>query len=184
MAMSDLKEIARIESEADLLHTQKQVEQAIQRVADELNAAYAKRNPIILTVLNGGIPFAGQLLTKLRFPLELDSIQATRYRGQTSGGGLHWLHEPSTALSGRSVLIVDDILDEGITLAEIVAYCRHHGASDVATVVLVDKDIGRNRPCEADFAALKTANRYLFGYGMDYKHYLRNAAGIYACKEA
>lgn len=181
--MSILAEIRRVESEAEQLYSRQEVERAISRVAGEVAMVLADKNPLVLTVLNGGIPFAGQLLTELSFPLELDSIQATRYRGETTGGGVRWLHEPATSLNERSVLIVDDILDEGVTLAEIVAYCRQHGAREVFTVVLVDKDIGRERPCVADFVALKTPNRYLFGYGMDYKNYLRNAAGIYACKD-
>ena len=183
MNMSILDEVKRIESDADRLYSRAEVDQAIAGVAAEVTAVLADRNPLVLTVLNGGVPFAGQLLTQLHFPLQLDSIQATRYRGATSGAGVHWLHEPSTSLEGRVVLIVDDILDEGVTLAAIIAHCRGKGACEVRTVVLVDKDIGRERPCEADFAALKAPNRYLFGYGMDYKNYLRNAPGIFACKD-
>jgi len=138
--------------------------------------------PVVLTVLNGGIIFAGQLLTRLRFPLELDSIHASRYRGKTSGGEIHWLLKPRLSLQDRTVLLIDDVLDEGVTLAALVDWCRGQGALAVYVAVLIDKQIGRERPCRADFVGLEAENRYLFGYGMDYKGHLRNAAGIYACK--
>jgi hypoxanthine phosphoribosyltransferase len=181
--MTALDEINKVQAEAEQLYSRQQVEAAMDRIAGRITEALAAKNPLVLTVLNGGIPFAGQLLTRLPFPLELDSIQATRYRGSTTGAGISWLHEPVTSMVGRVVLIVDDILDEGVTLAEIVSHCRDKGAAEVFTAVLVEKDLGKPKPCQADFVALKTPDRYLFGYGMDYKHYLRNAAGIYACKD-
>jgi hypoxanthine phosphoribosyltransferase len=179
--MTKLDEIRRVEAQADRLYSDDQVRQSIERVAQAITAELGETNPLVLTVLNGGIPFAGILLMRLPFPLQLDSIQATRYRGSTSGEEIVWLHRPHTPISERTVLIVDDILDEGVTLAEIVRYCREQGAAKVYTAVLVDKQIGRERPCRADFVGLEAANRYLFGYGMDYKTYLRNAGGIFAC---
>lgn len=180
--MSLLQEIQQVEREADQLCSKEQVEAALDRVALGIEETLGETHPIILTVLNGGIIFAGQLLTRLRFPLELDSIHATRYRGKTSGGDIHWLLKPQIALQGRTVLLVDDVLDEGITLAALVDWCREQGAKAVYVAVLIDKQLGRERPCRADFVGLEVENRYLFGYGMDYKSHLRNAAGIYACK--
>jgi hypoxanthine phosphoribosyltransferase len=118
----------------------------------------------------------------LRFPLEIDSIKAGRYQGETRGNEMRWLHKPGIPLEGRTLLIVDDVLDEGITLAEIRRWCFAEGAEAVYTAVLVDKQLGREKPCRADFVGLETENRYLFGYGMDYKSYLRNWPGIFACK--
>lgn len=180
--MNNIEEINRVEREADRLFSEAQVEAAIDRLAGEITERLGAANPIVLTVLNGGIIFAGKLLTRLRFPLEIDSINASRYRGATAGGEIHWLLEPRLPLQGRSVLLLDDILDEGITLAAIVAWCRAQGAAQVFVAALIDKQIGRPRPCEADFVGLQAENRYLFGYGMDYKSYLRNAPGIFACK--
>jgi len=182
--MSKLNEIARVEREADRLYSESEVEAAIDRIAAEISVRLADKNPVLLTVLNGGIVFSVKLMMRLRFPFELDAINASRYRGETRGSLIHWLLKPSVALAGRTVLIVDDILDEGVTLAEIVKYCREQGASAVHTCVLIDKKIGGTKPCHADFVALEAENRYLFGYGMDYKSYLRNAPGIFACKEA
>lgn len=178
-----LDEVRRVEAEAECLYAEAQVEQAIAALAEQVTSQLGDGNPLVLPVMNGGVIFTGRLLPKLGFPLEVNAIAATRYGGTTSGGVIRWLLEPSIALQGRSVLIVDDVLDEGITLAEIIRYCHAQSAQAVYAAVLVEKDLGKPKPCQADFVALHTDNRYLFGYGMDYKGYLRNAPGIYACKQ-
>jgi hypoxanthine phosphoribosyltransferase len=180
--MSLLEEIKRVEREADLIYSQAQVEAALDRMAAAIASQLGESRPIVLAALNGGVIFAGQLLTRLRFPLEIDAINASRYRGATRGGEIHWLLKPRLSLQGRTVLLADDVLDEGVTLAALVDWCREQGAAAVYTAVLVDKQIGRERPCRADFVGLEAEDRYLFGYGMDYKGYLRNAPGIFACK--
>ncbi|MGZ8096293.1 MAG: hypoxanthine-guanine phosphoribosyltransferase [Methylosarcina sp.] len=178
-----LKEIQQVQATADLLYTEAEVEAALDKMAHDINRSLADRNPLLLCVMNGGIVVAGKLIPRLTIPLTVDAINASRYRNQTSGSCLEWKLKPGTPLSGRTVLIVDDILDEGITLEAIVAYCLDQGAAEVLSAVLVDKKLDHKKPITADFVGLKTENRYLFGYGMDYKGYLRNAAGIYACKE-
>lgn len=180
MNMTLLTEIETIRRTADILFTECEVEKAIDGLAEQITLRMREKNPILLTVLNGGIIFVGKLLTRLHFPLEIDSVHATRYRGETSGGRIHWLQKPALPLQGRTVLIADDILDEGVTLAAIADWCREQGAAEVYIAVLVDKQIGRERPCAADFVGLRAENRYLFGYGMDYKNYLRNSPGIFA----
>jgi len=114
-------------------------------------------------------------------PLEIDYIHATRYRGATSGRDLHWMKYPSADLSERTVLVIDDILDEGLTLQAIVKYCQEAGANEVLTAVLVEKQLD-SRPGlqQADFTGLIVPNRYVFGYGMDYQGQLRYVPGIYA----
>lgn len=178
-----LEEIKHIQATADLLHSEREIEAAIDKMAQQINSALADSNPLLLCVLNGGIPTFGKLLTRLTIPLTIDSINASRYQNQTTGGSIDWLVKPETPLNGRTVLIVDDILDEGITLQAIIDYCREQGAAAVYSAVLVNKILDRQKPLTADFIGLEVENRYLFGYGMDYKGYLRNAPGIYACKD-
>jgi hypoxanthine phosphoribosyltransferase len=177
-----LKEIKHIQATADLLYSEKEVEAALDKMAGQINRLMAERNPLLLCVLNGGIVVAGKLITRLSIPLTIDAINASRYQNQTSGGSIEWVLKPGTPLKDRTVLIIDDILDEGITLAAIRDYCLEQGASSVYSAVLVDKILDHKKPVTADFIGLEVANRYLFGYGMDYKGYLRNEAGIYACK--
>ena len=166
---------------AELLYTKKDVEKAIVTMAKTIAKELAASNPLVLPVMNGGLVLGGILLPQLNFPLQVDYIHATRYRGDTSGNELHWLKKPETPLRERTILLIDDILDEGITLAAIVDYCYAAGANKVFTAVLAEKILEQEKPIEhADFTGLKVPNRYVFGYGMDYHEYHRNLAGIYA----
>ncbi len=176
-----LREIEQIQKNARLLHTEAEVEAAIDVMAEKINATLATHNPIILCVMNGGIVIAGKLMTKLNFPLTLDAINVSRYGNETSGNKINWLQKPINSMKDRSVLIVDDILDQGLTLEVIYQYCQDQGARSVFSAVLVDKQLNIPKPIQADFIGLSVADHYLYGYGMDYKGYLRNAAGIYAC---
>jgi hypoxanthine phosphoribosyltransferase len=178
-----LNEIKTIQETADLLFSEQEVEAALDKIAGQINHQLAELNPLLLCVINGGIVIAGKLVTRLTFPLTIDCINASRYQNQTTGGNIEWILKPSTPLKDRTILIVDDILDEGITLATIHDYCLEQGATAVYSAVLLDKILSHNKPISADFIGLEVENRYLFGYGMDYKGYLRNVPGIYACKE-
>jgi hypoxanthine phosphoribosyltransferase len=162
------------------LHDGAAVQAAVRRLAGEVGAVLAGRNPLVLCPMTGGVVLAGHLLPQLDFPLEFDYIHATRYAGALRGGELTWKVTPTAELADRHVLIVDDVLDRGITLAALVDFCRREGAASVHTLVLVDKRCRREAAIEADFVGLATPDRYLFGWGMDYKGYLRNAPGIYA----
>ncbi len=175
-------DIERVLATADCLYSRDQVEAAIERMARQVSADLSGTHPLVLCVMNGGIVLTGLLLPRLDLMLELDYIHATRYRKATRGADLQFRARPEADLGGRTVLVVDDILDEGMTLAGIVQWCREQGADDVRSVVLVDKQHDRRTPelSAADHTGLVTPDRYLFGYGMDYRGYGRNAPGIYA----
>lgn len=177
-------EMNRILEEADCLYARAQVEQALDRLASELEEAVSDSNPLMLCVMNGGLVISGQLLTRLGFPLQLDYAHISRYRETTVGGNLEWKSHPQANLNGRTVVILDDILDEGATLAALARACRNEGAERVLTMALVQKQHDRkSHPgFNVDFVGLETGDRYLFGYGMDYMGYWRNAPGIYAVK--
>ncbi len=174
----------KILAEADLLVTNSAVEAAISRMAEEITDQLQDSDPILLCVMNGGLIFTGQLLTRLVFPLEVDYVHATRYGHETNGANLHWTVRPQLDMKGRTVLLLDDILDEGVTLAAIAAYCRQQGASEILMAVLVEKlHLRKVTPgMRADFTGIEVGDRFLFGYGLDYKGYWRNAPGIYAVK--
>lgn len=167
---------------AECLYNHSQVLLAIDQMAEKMTAKLAHTNPIILSVMTGAMMVTGHLAVRLQFPLEMDYIHATRYRGTTRGGDLHWLVEPRIDLTDRTIVIVDDIMDGGLTLAAIIDYCRQAKAKDVYTAVLVDKRRTREPGVnfEPDFVGLTTEDKYLFGFGLDYEEYLRNAPGIYA----
>ena len=172
----DIAHIRQVMSEADCLYTDAQLEAAIEGMAKTINSQLSESNPVVFCVMNGGLIFTGKLLPRLNFPLELSYLHATRYRNETSGGELFWKAKPEISFIDREVLIIDDILDEGHTLAAIIDFCRHAGASKVHTAVLIDKVHDRKaRPdFKADFVGLPCEDRYIFGYGMDYQGRFRN----------
>jgi len=174
-------EIREVFSKATCLYSKTQVDAALDKMATEISYELAHANPIFLCVVVGGIVPLGNLLHRLDFPLEVDYVHATRYGNKTVGRELTWKVKPECNMRGRTVVVVDDILDGGITLEAIVDYCRQQQAAHVHTAVLVDKYDARlpGGTPKADFCGLEIENHYVFGYGMDYKGYLRNAPGIY-----
>lgn len=180
----NIEKAHKVLSDADLLVSEAGVEAAIKRMAREITSQLKDTCPVLLCVMNGGLIFTGQILTKLLFPLEVDYIHATRYGHETNGATLQWSVRPQLDLNGRTVLLLDDILDEGVTLAAIADYCRQQGATGVFMAVLVEKlHLRKVVPgMRADFTGIEVGDRFLFGYGLDYKGYWRNAPGIYAVK--
>lgn len=178
----DIETIKQVEAESDCLSDAKQLNDVLDIVAKNITDDLADENPLVLCVMTGGVIPTGHLVTRLSFPLQLDYIHATRYRGETSGGELHWIQEPSISLKDRTVLIIDDIFDEGITLYEIAKYCEAKGAATVKSMVLVNKVHDRKADYQPDYVGIDIEDRYLFGFGMDYKNYLRNVNAIHAVK--
>lgn len=168
--------------DAELIHSAEDVNQAILRLALGITADYTEKNPLVLTVMNGGIMFAGQLLPLLRFPLSCDYVHASRYRNAIKGSELEWIALPRESVQGRHVLLLDDILDEGYTLAAIKTKLLSLGAAHVACAVLTNKHINANKPIQADYIGLDLPNRFVFGCGMDIFGAWRNLPAIYALK--
>jgi len=184
MAGPGKTELQHVLEDAQLLHDAEAVRQALDRMAATITTELANTNPLVLCVLTGGIIPAGHLFTRLTFPLEIDYLHATRYRGATKGEHVQWVCRPGSNLDGRTVLIVDDILDEGHTLADILEFCNAAGALQTYSAVLVEKHHKRRADAiTADFVGLHVEDRYVFGFGMDYKGHFRNLDGIYAVRE-
>lgn len=179
--MSIPEKIRHVYEKSTLLYTTNEVEAALDRMAINIHEKLHDKNPVLICVMIGGLVPMGNLLPRLDFPLEVDYVHATRYRGETTGGDLHWKVRPSLDLKDRTVLVVDDILDGGVTLAAILDEIHKLGAKEVYSAVLVDKHHKRveNGLKDADFVGLKVDDHYIFGYGMDYHEYLRNAPGIF-----
>lgn len=168
---------------ADLVCPAATVSEAVTRLASEITARLADSFPLVLCVMRGAVIFSGQLLPQLRFPLELDYVEATRYGAATRGGEISWRMAPALPVTGRTVLVLDDILDEGLTLAAIRDKLIDMGAGRVFIAVLSEKETGRPKPVTADFTGVMLPNRYVFGCGLDAKGLWRNLPDIYALKE-
>jgi hypoxanthine phosphoribosyltransferase len=178
--MNRFNETEAILKKAEIIFGAEEVELAVDRLAQQITKEVGNKYPIVLSVMGGAVVFTGQLLPKLAFPLDFDYVHATRYNNQTSGGELVWKHAPKDGVKGRTVLILDDILDEGHTLAAIKERVMDLGALECFTAVLADKDNGVDKPLSADFVGLVLPNRYVFGYGMDVHGAWRNLPAIYA----
>lgn len=179
-----LEEVRRVMAEADCVATPATVDGAFERMAGAITQRLRNANPLIYSVMNGGLIVAGRLIARLDFPLELAYLHATRYGHALNGTFLDWRVRPTQNLAGRVVLVIDDVLDEGHTLDAICRSVRDAGAAEVLTAVLVHKLHERKAVpgMRADFTGLDAPDRFLFGCGMDYKGYWRNAAGIHALK--
>lgn len=174
--------LKKLQAKAECLISPDEIGKVIDTLAVDVAQALGDQVPVVICVMNGGLPLVGALLQRWNFLLELDYVHATRYGQDTVGGELSWRALPQTSLNGRTVLVVDDIFDEGNTLSAIIDWCVAAGAKTVQSCVLVEKIHDRknddlHRP---DFIGLQTEDKYLFGCGMDYKGFYRNLAGIYA----
>jgi hypoxanthine phosphoribosyltransferase len=175
-------ESQKIQQEADCLFDKEAVLVAVTQLAQQITKELSETHLLVIGIMNGAMLPMGLIVPELDFPLQIDYLHATRYRNKLRGEKLQWLVLPKISLQNRTVLLVDDIHDEGITLDEIKQYCLKEGAKKVYSAVLVNKKHNRKNNTSADFIGLEVPDRYVFGLGMDYKGMLRNAPGIYAVK--
>ena len=175
-------DIMQVRSHSDVLVSAADVQRALDAMATAITRACIGRIPLLLCVMNGGLFATSEIARRCDFALQMDYVQVTRYGNTTGGGDLVWLARPQTSLGGRMVVVIDDILDRGNTLAEALGWCRAAGAAEVLSAVLVDKDIAAPRGVAADFVGVRCVDRYLYGCGMDYRGYWRNLPAIYGVR--
>lgn len=165
---------------SSVIYTEIEIKTVIKNIADQVNQTIQTDDLYVLCVMNGALIFAGQLLPRLEKNIQYSYIHATRYAASLTGGPIHWLVKPPIDIEGKTVLILDDILDEGITLREIAATCLAMKAKAIYTAVLFDKEIAKEKSYSPNFIGLKVPNRFVFGYGLDCKGLGRNLPHLYA----
>lgn len=168
---------------SEIIFSEGEVQSAVLRMAQEINAAMAEVHPLVLSVMGGAVVFTGQLLPLLNFPLDFDYVHVSRYGNSQQGGEMHWKVAPHENVRGRVVLVVDDILDEGETLHAVKQRVMTLGAAGFYSAIFADKLNGKIKPIKADFVGLEVPDRFVFGYGMDIHGAWRNLPAIYATKE-
>ncbi|MDO1510008.1 MULTISPECIES: hypoxanthine-guanine phosphoribosyltransferase [Neisseria] len=168
---------------AELLFDEDECRRKLQRLADEITADLGGKYPLVLPVMGGAVVFTGQLLPLLRFPLDFDYVHVSRYGDKLKGGNFNWLRAPQESVADRHVLILDDILDEGHTMAAIKEQVLALGAASCSTAVFANKLIDKEKPITADYVGINVPNRYVFGYGMDAAGAWRNLGAVYALRE-
>jgi hypoxanthine phosphoribosyltransferase len=181
--MPDLKQAWAFLEDSDLIAGAEEVQAAVRRVAAEIEQRLSGSYPLVLAVMGGAVVFAGQVLPLLRFPLDFDYIHASRYGAATRGAGVDWKVSPPGLAKGRTVLVLDDILDHGETMAVIRQSLLEVGAKEFYCAVLVDKRISKPKPIHADFVGLSIPDRFVFGCGMDARGLWRNLPEIRAMKD-
>lgn len=171
--------------DAELLFTREQCQDAVARMAEEITRDLGESYPLLLAVMGGAVVFTGQLLPLLRFPLDFDYIHVSRYGAKLAGGNFRWLRMPEPeVIRGRHIVVLDDILDEGHTMAAIQKRLLDMGAAQCRAAVFADKLINREKPTHGDYIGIHVPDRYVFGFGMDAAHCWRNLGEIYALKTA
>ena len=162
------------------------VQASVRRMAAALNDKFGDSKkeefPLVLGVMGGAVVFTGNLLPQLTFPLEFDYIHVSRYGDDDQGGRVVWKVVPRPTVSGRTVIVLDDILDEGETLAHVKTRLLEMGAKEVIIAVFADKNIGKTKPVKADIVGLSIPNRFVVGFGMDVYGYWRNLPGLWAIR--
>ncbi|KUM04597.1 hypoxanthine-guanine phosphoribosyltransferase [Chromobacterium subtsugae] len=180
--MPNISEARGLINSADVLFSAEEVSTAVDRMAVEITEKLGEEYPLVLSVMGGAVVFTGQLLPRLAFPLDFDYVHVSRYGDKTHGGELVWRQAPKEDVRDRVVLVLDDILDEGHTMAAIRDKVMEMGAKACFSAVFANKLISKEKPMQADFVGLDVPDRYVFGYGMDVRGAWRNLPAIYALK--
>jgi hypoxanthine phosphoribosyltransferase len=183
-AMPDLQAAWKFLENSDPVASAEEVGAAMLRLAEEIARQFAEKYPLVLAVMGGAVVFAGQLLPRLRFPLDFDYVHVTRYGVATQGTRIEWRVAPPEQVRGRDVLVLDDILDGGHTMSAIRDELLARGATSFRCAVLVEKELSRAKPIQADFVGLRIPDRFVFGCGMDAKGYWRNLPEIRAMRDS
>ena len=170
-------------ADSTIVYKHDEIIDAISNLALNLNKTYHNKHVIVLPLMNGALTFAGYLLPRLGFDMELDYIHASRYDNNTGGDEIKLIYEPQqNKLEGKYILLLDDILDEGHTLKYTKERLKKYNPLSVETAVLFDKLIDKPKPLDADYVGLKVPNFYVYGFGLDFNGIGRNMPHLYAYK--
>jgi hypoxanthine phosphoribosyltransferase len=156
-----------------------EIEIAVQKVADRINADYLDKEPIFLIILNGSFMFAADLVRKVRIPCEVSFIKYASYEGTTSSGNMKELIGLDEELRGRHVIIVEDIVDTGLTLDKIMEKLKEYQPADVRLACFCFKPAAFLKSFKIDYLGMEIPNDFIVGYGLDYDGFGRNLPDIY-----
>ena len=175
-----------MDSQAKLrtLFTRSEIESAIKRLASEITSDYQDKNPLLLGILKGSFMFMADLVRQLDFPLEVDFIRLSSYgSGQETSGKVKVVQGLCTAVRDRHVLVVEDIVDTGITVAFLLDYLKKKKTASSRLCALTDKPSRRRVPVDIDYTGLTVPDKFLVGYGLDCDEKYRNLPDICILEE-
>lgn len=165
-----------------LLISEDEISEKISVIAGEIDRYFDGEEIVVVGVLKGALFFMADLLRKIKTPIVYDFIQAKSYEGMETTGTIKLLKEPNSSFSGKNILIVEDILDTGITLWHIKRYFEDRGAKRVYICALLDKKKKRLKDVKADFVGFEIEDQFVVGYGLDYDERMRELKDIFIVK--
>jgi hypoxanthine phosphoribosyltransferase len=166
-----------------VLYSTERIQSEVARLAKEINAAYQDRELLVVVILNGALFFAADLLRALRVPIQMDFVKLSSYQGTQSTGKVLIKKDLEAEVAGRDVLVVEDIVDTGVTLSFLTDILRRRGAKSLSVCTLIDKTAHRVADVTVDFAGISCAGGFLVGYGLDLDERFRELPAIYQVVE-
>jgi hypoxanthine phosphoribosyltransferase len=176
-----MKTIKLLDKEFRISITAEQIDEAVQAIADRVNADHrgSSEVPLFLAVLNGSFMFAANLIKRVDFPCEISFVKLASYHGERSSGKVTELIGISDALIGREIIVIEDIVDTGNTYESLMATLQRHNPKSVKIATLLLKPDVYKKALPIDYVAMKIPNNFIVGYGLDYNGVGRNLPDIY-----
>ena len=166
------------------LLTRAEIDVAVKRLAGELNRDYRDKNPLLIGILKGSFVFMADLVRCLDFPLEIDFGRVSSYgRGKESSGQIRILFGPRCNVSGRDVIVVEDIVDTGLSVSHFMRYLKRKHPASLKLCALVDKPSRRRVPVQIDYLGFTVPDKFLVGCGLDWDEKYRNLPDICALEQ-
>jgi hypoxanthine phosphoribosyltransferase len=167
------------QSQLSILITREEIEQTVVRLAHEVESDYQGKHPLLVGVLKGSFVFMADLIRHLDVPLELDFVRVCSYGdGQESSGIVRLVQSLSMPVKGRDVLVIEDIVDTGITISFVLEYLREQKPASLKLCALTDKPSRRRVPVAIDYVGLTVPDKFIVGYGLDCDERFRNLPDI------
>ncbi len=171
------------EPKLTLLFTGDEIAATVKRLAAEIRRDYHNKHPILIGILKGSFMFLADLIRLLDFPLEVEFIRLSSYGGGKSPGKIKLLQGVQSKVKDRHVLVIEDIIDTGLTTAFVLDYLKREKPSSLKLCTLTDKPARRKVPVNIDYLGLTVPNKFIVGYGIDWNERFRYLDGIYAMKD-
>jgi len=174
-----MKRIKLLDKEFEISIPASDIKEAIWKIADKINADLKDKNPVMVCILNGSFMFSADLLKLIKFPCQISFVKLASYEGTGSSGKVKELIGFNEELSGRTVLLLEDIVDSGLTLKNCIKQVQKAGAKEVIVATLLFKPNALKEDINLDYIGIEIPNDFIVGYGLDYNGYGRNLPDIY-----
>jgi hypoxanthine phosphoribosyltransferase len=167
-----------------ILISRDEIAKAVDRLAHEIRRDYQGKQPLLIGILKGSFVFMADLIRQLDLPLELDFVRLSSYgAARQSSGKVRVVQGVKTPVKGRNVLVIEDIVDTGITISFLLDYLKKKKPASLKLCVLTDKPSRRRVPVSIDYLGFTVPNKFIVGYGLDFDEKFRNLPHIYTLED-